>query len=155
MEANYFTILYWFYHTSTWICHGCTRVPHPEPSSLPLPSLRVIPVHQPQASCIMYWTCTGNSFHIWYYTCFNDIFLNHPTLSLSHIGQTVLYICVSFAMWPYFCSANEFICTIFVLDFTYKQYHMMFVFLISLNMTISRSLHVPANSIIFFFFIAE
>ena len=33
MEANYFTILYWFCHTSTWICHGCTRVPHPEPSS--------------------------------------------------------------------------------------------------------------------------
>ena len=33
MEANYFTILYWFCHTSTWIHHGCTRVPHPEPSS--------------------------------------------------------------------------------------------------------------------------
>ena len=34
MEANYFTILYWFCHTSTWIHHhGCTRVPHPEPLS--------------------------------------------------------------------------------------------------------------------------
>ena len=33
MEANYFTILYWFCHTSTWISHGCTRVPHPEPLS--------------------------------------------------------------------------------------------------------------------------
>ena len=33
MEANYFTILYWFCHTSTCIRHGCTRVPHPEPSS--------------------------------------------------------------------------------------------------------------------------
>ena len=33
MEANYFTILYWFCHTSAWICHGCTRVPHPEPPS--------------------------------------------------------------------------------------------------------------------------
>ena len=32
----YFTILYWFCHTSTCICHGCTRVPHPEsPSHLP------------------------------------------------------------------------------------------------------------------------
>ena len=29
----YFTILYWFCHTSTWIRHGCTRVPHPEPPS--------------------------------------------------------------------------------------------------------------------------
>ena len=23
LEANYFTILYWFCHTLTWICHGC------------------------------------------------------------------------------------------------------------------------------------
>ena len=29
-------ILYWFCRTSTWICHECTRVPHPEhPSHLP------------------------------------------------------------------------------------------------------------------------
>ena len=36
MEANYLTILYWFCHTSTWIHHECTRVPHPEsPSHLP------------------------------------------------------------------------------------------------------------------------
>ena len=32
----YFTILYWFCHTSTCIRHGCTRVPHSEtPSHLP------------------------------------------------------------------------------------------------------------------------
>ena len=29
----YFTILYWFCHTSTCIHHGCTCVPHPEPLS--------------------------------------------------------------------------------------------------------------------------
>ena len=29
----YFTILYWFCHTSTCIRHGCTHVPHPEPPS--------------------------------------------------------------------------------------------------------------------------
>ena len=40
----YFTILYWFCHTSTWIRHGCTHVPDPEPAShLPrTPSLQVI-----------------------------------------------------------------------------------------------------------------
>ena len=38
MEANYFTILYWFCHTSTWIHHGCTHVPHPEPPPTSLPS---------------------------------------------------------------------------------------------------------------------
>ena len=32
-----FTILYWFCHTSKCICHGCTRVPHPEPPSHLLP----------------------------------------------------------------------------------------------------------------------
>ena len=48
----YFTILYWHCHTSTWIHHRCTWVPNPEPpaASLPIPSLWVIPVHQPQAS---------------------------------------------------------------------------------------------------------
>ena len=29
----FFTILYWFCHTSTWICHRCTSVPNPEPPS--------------------------------------------------------------------------------------------------------------------------
>ena len=60
------TILYWFCHTSTRIHHRCTGVPHPEPppSSRPIPSLWVIPVHQPQASSIVHRTWTGNSFHI-------------------------------------------------------------------------------------------
>ena len=66
------------------------------------PSLWVIPVHQPQASSIVHWTWTGDSFHIWYYTCFNAILPNHPTLSLSHrIQKTVLYISVSFAVSYY------------------------------------------------------
>ena len=71
---------------------------NPSPSSLPIPSLWVIPVHQPQASSIMHRTWTGDSFHTWYYTHFNAILPNHPTLSLSHrVQKTVLYISVSFA----------------------------------------------------------
>ena len=67
---------------------------NPPPTSLPVPSLWVIPVHQPQASCILHRTWTGDSFHIWYYTCFNAILPNLPTLSLSHrVQKTVLYIC--------------------------------------------------------------
>ena len=87
-----FTILYWFYHTSTCIRHGCTRVPilKPPPTSLPIPSLRVIPEHQPQASCILHRTWTGYSFLIWD-TCFNAILPNHPPISLSHrVQKTVL-----------------------------------------------------------------
>ena len=47
MEVNYFTILYWFCHTSTCIHHRYTRVPHPElPSILPP---RTIPLGRPSA----------------------------------------------------------------------------------------------------------
>jgi len=72
---------------------------NPPPSSLPIPSLWVVPVYQAQASSIVHWTRTGDSFHIWYYTCFNAILPNYPTLSLSHrVQKTVLYISVSFAV---------------------------------------------------------
>ena len=38
-------------------------------------------------------------FHTWYYTCFNVILPNLPTLSLSNrVHRTVLYISVSFAV---------------------------------------------------------
>ena len=56
---------------------------NPPPSSVPVPSLWGVPVHQPQASSIMHQTWTGNSFHTWYYTYFNAILPNHPILSLS------------------------------------------------------------------------
>ena len=71
----------------------------PPPSSLPIPSLWVVPVHQPQASSIVHRTWTGNSFHTWYFICFNAILPKLPTLSLSHrVHKTVLYISVSFAV---------------------------------------------------------
>ena len=43
----YFKILYWFCHTSTWIHHRYTRVPHPKhPSNFPP---RIIPLGRPSA----------------------------------------------------------------------------------------------------------
>ena len=47
LEVNYFTILYWFCHTSAWIHHRYTRVPHPEPPSLLPP--HTIPLGRPSA----------------------------------------------------------------------------------------------------------
>ena len=83
--------------------YTCSPSWTPPSTSLPIPSLWVISVHQPQASCILHRTYTGDLFLIWYYACFNAILPNHPTLSLSHrVQKTVLYICVSFAvaLWP-------------------------------------------------------
>ena len=45
-RLNYFTILYWFCYIS-WIHHGCTRVPHPEPHSHQPPC--TIPLGHPSA----------------------------------------------------------------------------------------------------------
>jgi len=64
-----------------WV-YMCSQSWIPPPTSLPIPSLWVIPVHHPQASCILLRTWTGNSFLIWYYTYFNAILPNHaPTPS--------------------------------------------------------------------------
>ena len=58
--------MYWFCHTSTWIYHGRTRVPHPEPPShLPPPT---IPLGHPSAKCLFLITkyTQTNSVHIWF-----------------------------------------------------------------------------------------
>ena len=61
------------------------------PFSLPVPSLWVVPVHQPQASSIMHRTWTGNLFHIWYYTCFNDSFLIHRCITDTFGSQSLTF----------------------------------------------------------------
>ena len=82
---------------------------NPPPSSLPVPSLWVVPVHQPQASSIVHRTWTGDSFHIWYYTCFNAILPNHPTLSLSQSPEDCsIHLCL------FCCLAYRVIVTIFL-----------------------------------------
>ena len=85
---------------------------NPLPTSLHIPSLWVIPVHQPQASCIMHQTWTGNSFHIWYYTCFNAVPPNHaPSQSPKDCSIHLCLFC---------CLAYRVIVTIF-LNSTYMR----------------------------------
>ena len=56
-----------FWHTLTWISHGFTRIPHPDPHShLPL---HPIPLGLPSApgpsTCLMHHTWAGDLFHPW------------------------------------------------------------------------------------------
>ena len=53
-----FTILYWFCHTSKWIRHRHTCVPHPEPPSLLPP--HTIPLGRPSAPAPSIQYCASN-----------------------------------------------------------------------------------------------
>ena len=76
-----------FCHTLTWISHGFTCVPHPEPppTSFPIPSLWVIPVYQPLAlvSCIL-------TFRIWIINVINTGLLYNDMGSSSGNGYSRL-----------------------------------------------------------------
>ena len=90
-----------FCHTLTWISHGFTCVPHPDPPSHLPPHL--IPLGLPSApalsTCFMHPTWAGDLFHPLQYTCFSSVLSEHPTLTFSHrVPKSVLYICVSFSV---------------------------------------------------------
>ena len=105
-----FFYYYYFFFTLQY-CIGFARHQHasttgvhvfpilnPPPTSLLIPSLWVIPVHQPQASCILHRTWTGDSF-LYDITPVLMPFSQIIPPSLSHrVQKTVLHICVSFAV---------------------------------------------------------
>ena len=76
------------------------------------------------------------------------------SIPISHFNPPPSLLPGNYKFVFYFCFVNKFICTLFS-DSTYKQYHMIFVFFLvrlpSLNMKISRSIHVVPNDIISFF----
>ena len=74
-----------FCHTLTWISHGFTCVPHPDPPShLPLHPIPLgLPIAPSLSTCLMHPTWAGDLFHPWQYTCFNVVLSVHPTLAFS------------------------------------------------------------------------
>ena len=157
--AAFYYFIYFFFFTLQYCIafaihqHASTTGVHvfpilnPPPSSLPIPSLWVIPVHQPQASCILHRTWTGDSFLIWYYTCFNAILPNHPP-SLSHrVQKTVLYICVSldvqlFSLIQFYLLIFDFVA--FVSDVRKKKFTKTLLLMFS-----SRSFVLSSRSLCF------
>ena len=90
-----------FCHKFTWISHGCTCVPHPDPPSdlSPHPSPQGHPSAPvlstlPHASKLDWRSISHMIIYI-----FNAILSNPPTLAFSHrVQKSVLYICLSFAV---------------------------------------------------------
>ena len=125
---------------------------NPPPTSLPIPPLWVIPVHQPWVLWLMHQTWTGDLFHIWKYTCFNAILSNHPTLTFSHrVQKTVLYICVSIAVSHTGSLLPSFYIPYICIDTLYW----FFLFLTSLRITGSSFIHLIRTDSNVFFLMAE
>ena len=125
MEANYFTILYWFCHTSTCIRHGCTCVPHPEHPSLLSPL--TIPLGHPHvpAPSILYpasnldWRFV--SYMILYMFQCQSPKSSHPLPLPQSPKDCSIHLCL------FCCLAYRVIITIF-LNFIYMRYYAILVF---------------------------
>ena len=88
---------------------------NPPPSSLPIPSLWVVPVHQPQASSIVHRTWTGSSFHIRDAQNWNSVtdlarFCSSSSVSVPVFRSVKIWMCFSMLFLAYLtdlCKVND------------------------------------------------
>ena len=100
MEANYFTILYWFCHRSIWICGRFSA------SELPLLSTVVLG----DFCCSDRWRAKRKTCHLWPPTYTGLTFCPH-TFAKNRAGRSVLLVYYSlnyiFVPWiPWMCSLS-------------------------------------------------
>ena len=125
MEANYFTILYWFCHTLIWIHHRCRCVPDPErPSHLPP---RTIPLGHPSAPAL------STQYHVsnldWWFISHMITFMiqfhspkwSHPCPLPQSPKEYSIHLCL------FCCLTYRVIVTIF-LNSIYMHYYTLLVF---------------------------
>ena len=102
-------VIHW--HESTTGVH-VFPILNPPPTFLPIASLRVIPVHQPWAPCIMHRTWTGDSFDmihmiIYMFQCHSPK-SSHPRPLLQSPKDCFIHLCL------FCCLAYRVIVTIFL-----------------------------------------
>ena len=108
----YFTILYSFCHTLTWICHGCIWLPHPEPPSHLAP--HPIPLGYPSALALS--TLYHASNLVWQFISHMIIYMfqchspksSHPRLLLQSPKHCSIHPCL------FCCLTYRVIVTIFL-----------------------------------------
>jgi len=124
LEANYFTILWWFCPTLTWICQGCTCVLHPEPLPDPSPSHPsgssqcTSPKHP--VSCIEPGRAIHSHMIIYMFQCHSPK-SSHPCPLPQSPKDYFIHLCL------FWCLAYKIIITIF-LNFIHMHYYTVLVF---------------------------
>ena len=151
----YFTILYWFCHTFTWIRHGCTCVPHPETPSLFPP--HPIPLGHPSAPALstlyhasnLDWRCISHII-IYMFQCHSPK-SSHPCPLPQSPKDCSIHLCL------FCCLAYRVILTIF-LNSIYMHYYTYWCFsfwLTSLCIIGSSFIHLIRTDSNVFFLMAE
>ena len=112
MEANYFTILWWFLPYFDMNQPQVYMCPHPEsPSHFPPCSIPLTCPRAPALSALLHalnlhWSSV---LHMVIHICFSAILSNHLTLAFSHIVQKYsLYLCL------FCCLAYRVVITVFL-----------------------------------------